>query len=352
MQYLTVTKDDTMVSIGKIVGQQNMDLLLAENSLARNPKIGKMWKDKCDKIVAETPNEVTASRKSALLNNLVDSEEVFEKACLMDEDEWKVFSAIQAFPDAMRVPESIKLPYSTRVIGGTLGDVQAAVIGNVQGVEPVSPVTYKAVMDSLKLTASISPSIFNTVNTSPAFVVEHEAKIETPIPQYAYNLPWGKIMMYSSLLKEGIEFPVYPEGMEITRQANYTSMPDIIYQYEPWVVYESSGPREQSLVFHMHRDLWTGNHLDGNANKLIRFCEANTFPRYSGSSVLAPLVRFYISGSLFIQGVLTTTTVHWDQNSPIGLDNWYLDFTLTLTIQEVSDAPLNIDSVLKKGIIG
>lgn len=351
MQYLLVDKNDTLMSISKITGSQNVDLLLNANGLERTPKVGEAWEERCNQIISQNPNLVTKERKASLLNNLTGSDELFEKACLMDDDEWKLFSSVQAFKDAMRVPETMPLPYSARVIGDTSGEVAGAYIGNMTGyVEPVSHTKYKAVMENLKTSADINPAIFNTVNTEPGVKIDSSSPSQIKTPQYATNLPWGKIQMYSSLLSDIIEFPAYPEQIDTERNATYTSMPDIIYQYEPWVVYQNSGPRTQSLSFHLHRDLWTGNHLDGNANKLIRFCEANTFPRYNGSAVVSPYVRFYIDGSLFISGVLVNTTVNW--TGPLGLDNWYLEFTLSLTIQEVSETALNIDTVSQMGLIG
>lgn len=400
MQYLLITKKDTLSSISKIIGQQNIEVLLAENRLQRTPKIGEAWATKCDEIIENTPNEVTAARKTTLLNSLTGSEEVFEKACLMDEDEWKVFSALQAFTDALRIPESVKLPYSTRVIGDTQSSAGSLIgIGNVSAStsasksaatpiaqqtaaaiksgaipssvsyqtnnksvrssissgtsssEPVSSVTYQAVMKGLKSSPNIDPNILNRVNTSPPVKLDDSSNMPAAkTTQFAFNIPWGKVQIYSSLLKETIDFPAYPEEIQTTRSANYTSMPDIIYQYEPWIIYESSGPREQSLNFHLHRDMWTGNHLDGNANKLVRFCEANTFPDYQGSNVISPYVRFYIDGNLFISGVIVNTTVNW--SGPLGLDNWYLEFNLSLSIREVSEMPLNINSIYKLGIKG
>lgn len=380
MQYLTIKRDDTLQNIAKIVGRLNADLVLSENSLERSPRIGQQYYNRCAEYLATNPEDVTPSRKSALLNNLTDNEEVFEKACLMDEEGWKIFSAFQSFPDAIKIPESIQLPYSTRVIGTNLGDnldntIGSGVTGSSSssgGVpystsDAVSSTAYKKVMDSLKETGTIPPEIFNTVNVSRPISLTSDkngfksgrttfgrasatSRQQARVPQYAYNLPWGKIQLYSSVLDQTIDIPVYPEELDTERQANYTDMPDIIYQYEPWVVYQSSGPREQTVDFHLHRDLWSGNHLDGEANRLIRFCEANTFPRYSGSAVLAPLVRLYISGSTFISGVLTRTRTHW--SGPLGLDNWYLEFTLSLTIREVSDVALNIDSVSNFGLIG
>lgn len=356
MQYLLIDKNETLMSLSKTVGSSNVDSILSENGIKRTPNVGKEWAKKCNDIISTTPNDVSASRKSALLNSLTGSEEVFEKACLMDENEWKVFSAVQSFPDTLRVPESIKLPYSDKVLGD--GDVNQAAVGSgfsrgqqAKSSDPVSPVTYKAVMNGLKESSVIDPSILNAVNTSRPVSISKLSDNETNgTSQYSFNLPWGKIQLYSSLLDEVIDFPAYPEEVTKARQATYTQMPDLIYQYEPWICYQNSGPREQSLTFHMHRDMWSGNHLDGNATRLINFCEANTFPRYSGSTVLPSTVRLYIDGSLFVAGVMTNVSTIW--RGPIGQDNWYLEFELTITIQEVSETALSIDSVRNFGLIG
>ena len=335
MQYLLIDKNESLQSLTKIVGSQNVDSILAANGLTRSPDIGKQWKDKCNSVSSPDLPEVVASRKSALLNNLTGSKDVFEKVCLLDETEWKVFSAQQAFTDGIRIPETIKLPSSSRIIGSD---------------EKVDNATYRAVMNGLKESPYIDPSIFNVVNTEGSMSITSIDAGEMTVTQIPFNLPWGKIQIYSSLLDKVIDIPAYPEEVQTSRQANYGTMPDIIYQYEPWIVYESSGPRIQDISFHLHRDMWSGNHLDGKANELIRFCEANTFPRYSGSSVLAPAVKLYINGSLFISGVMLSATTEW--SGPIGLDGWYLEFTLNLSIQEVAEAALNIDTVSRMPIIG
>jgi len=436
MQYLLIDKSDTLTSISKIVGSQNIDALLAENGLERSPKIGKQWDEKCNALIHSGLPEVTSTRKTALLNSLTGSEDTFEKACLMDEDEWKIFSSLGSFKDALRVPETIVLPNSARVIGdavsntsvigsgvttsgsssgrsasakfggrtdtqssaaatgssagrggsnssgynSSIGRTQSmsavgtgsysgsnnmsSVTGTVSNVSSststqlsVDSTTYRAVMTDLKTTGAINPGIFNTINTSPAVnrgIIDSQlgssGKGSGGVNPIAANLPWGKIQIYSSLLGTVMDIPAYPEELEVGRQANYSTMPDIIYQFEPWIVYQSSGPREQSLTFHLHRDMWSGNHLDGKANELVRFCEANTFPRYSGSAVLAPQIRIYINGALFISGVLTQCRTRW--TGPIGQDGYYLEFELSLTIQEVSEVELNIDTVSKFGLIG
>ena len=360
MQYLTIKKTDTLQTLSKIVGRQNADLVLNENGLVRSPKVGEQYSAKyvnyLHPTTSEPPPDVPYTRKMALLNGLSSNEEVFEKACLMDDEEWKFFSAFQSFKDAIKVPESITRPYSSRVIGSNIGNDIVRIGSNIDSSysEGVNPTIYAKVMQSLSSGKhNIDPTIFSEVSTAgPVSLTSSRGSVrdQTRVPQYSYSLPWGKIQLYSSILNEMMDIPAYPEETETERSASYTAMPDIIYQYEPWIMYQSSGPREQSVEFHLHRDLWSGDHRDGRANELIRFCEANTFPKYTGSAVLAPTVKLYISGKLFISGVLTKTNVSWA--GPLGLDDWYLEFTLRLTIQEVSETALNINTVRKMELIG
>ena len=100
----------------------------------------------------------------------------------------------------------------------------------------------------------------------------------------------------------------------------------------------------------MHRDMWTGDHRDGLANKLVRFCEANCFPNYKGSAVQTPTVTLYINGENLITGVLNSAKVDW--SGPIGLDGFYLELKLILDITEVSKEALNFNTVKAKGLIG
>lgn len=375
MQYLTLEDNTTISSLSRLIGQHNVSSILAENSIPRVPNISEQWKKQCDYIIETDSREITASQKIALLNGLTNSEDLFEKACLMDSNEWKIFATTHAFTDALKVPESLPLPtsdlvsgvakYSTsglniasnnaavisrtdstgRSINSTIGQFQDLATSNLN---PVSSTVYKAVMNSLQTTGEIDYAILNTVNTTFNAITINSSNLNVTSIPTCYSLAWGKIQMYSTVLKELIDFPVYPEQIETTRQANYTSMPDIIYQYEPWITFESSGPREQTLAFHMHRDMWSGDHRDGRANKLIRFCEANTFADYNGSAVITPLVRFYIDGSLFISGVIKHVDVTW--TGPLGLDNWYLEFTLSITIQEISESTLNCKTVYSRQI--
>lgn len=433
MQYLIIKDSDTLSSVSKIVGEQNIDSLLSENGLVRSPSIGKQWREKCQELIESVKDEhgqvipITNQRKATLLNSLTGSEELFEKACLMDENEWNVFSAFQSFIDTLKIPETVTLPFSERVIGDSLNtltylstgsassgassgrstlnkygnkdnissasiqngqlptgsglpgtqyitnglnaskysdtigsysgnNAQASVTGLSNNTRaqstPVVGSMYKSVMTALKSYEDVDlPALLQKINSSPAMGKVHENDSTfNSNTMVSWNLPWGKIQLYSSLLDELVDIPAYPEELDEGRTATYTTMPELIYQYEPWVLFQSSGPREQSLVFHLHRDMWSGDHRDNKAIELIRFCQANTFPRYSGSAVLAPTFKVYIDGKTFISGVLTQTNTHW--KGPMGLDDWYLEFELSLTIQEVSETVLNIDTVRNFGLVG
>lgn len=377
MQYLVLEGNETLTSLSRLFGQSITSDILALNGISRTPNIAKEWEKQCQAILDSDMKEVSPERKMILLNTLTDTDDVFEKACLMDENEWKIFSVTQSFSDALRIPETTAVPYSSKVIGSVptkaistnpstsfntlivtsttsqknkdskITNLSSTAAASVSS-NPVSSNTYRAVVNSLKATGSIDPGIFNGVNSAPASAASGIG-LQATSSEWAYPLPWGKIQMYSTILGELIDFPVYPETVNTNRQASYASMPDIIYQYEPWITFENSGPREQSLSFHMHRDMWTGDHRDGQANKLIRFCEANTFADYNGSAVVTPIVRLYMDGTLFISGVIKNVDVEW--SGPLGIDdNWYLEFTLSLAMQEVSESALNCKSFYTRAL--
>ena len=100
----------------------------------------------------------------------------------------------------------------------------------------------------------------------------------------------------------------------------------------------------------MHRDMWSGDHSDGKANELIRFCEACCYPRFNGAAVNSGTVTLYIKGQPLISGIIEDVTVHWD--GPILQDGWYGHFTLEITITEIASRALNYDVVKSMPLIG
>lgn len=338
MQFLSISANETLLSLSDKVGKQNVPEVLVANQLSRTRNIGEQFVNLCNDIAA-TGKTVTAKEKMASLNTFTSDSDVFEAASLLGESAWKVLNKLGTLPGYLRIPETIDpLPDSADILGGKSS--------------PVPSVIYAKVMTCLKSSDIINSEIFNEYSlTSSVTVARSKAHTSTSLEIFdGFKLPWGKIQLYSSLADEVIDFPVYPEELREGRNATYVTMPDMIYQYEPWQTYQSSGPRTQEYTFKFHRDMWSGNHLDGKANQLIRFCEANCYARYSGSAVYTATVRMYINGVTHIAGVLNSVDVHW--SGPIGRDGWYLECELSLNITEVSDQPLNFDYVRSMGLIG
>ena len=342
MQFLAINNDVTLSQLAARVGSRNVDDVLQTNGVKRTHSIGLAYNDMCSKAIADYQErgvdgsfttEVSYNRKMTILNSLTAEADVFETVSLQDGDSWKVLSSTNTIYGYLRMPPTVELPGSSDILGGT-------------GVA-VTKTIYTKAMAYLSNQQEIDPSIFSEYSSR----YNQSAPGSSSVPAVNwFNIPWGEITLYSSLSGDSIDFPVYPDGWSNNIQANYDTMPDLIYQYEPWQIYKSSGPRSVSYTFKMHRDMWSGDHRDGKCNELIRFCEANCYPRYNGAAVQTSTVTLYIAGQSLITGVLTAVKTSY--SGPIGLDNAPLFVDLTLDITEVSAEALNYDSVRRKGVIG
>lgn len=329
MQFLSISNNMTLEEFSQIVGQENVDSILHLNGLKRTPNVGRAFNSLCNSTINET-DEVPTDRKIALLNGLTDDSDVFETAALTDSNGWKIMSAMNTLKGKLRIPEEIILQDSEQILGNG---------------ESISAKTYNSVRTSLQETGEVDPSIFNSysaIAVGKPVVTSANTTYKADVFQW-FRIPWGEVTLHSSIYDDTIEFPCYPEELSNAVKANYTTMPDLLYQYEPWQLYTSSGPREQTFTFHFHRDMWTGDHTDGKAYELIQACKANCYPDYRGSAVETATVTLYISGNTVISGVMTGVTEDW--KGPIGSDGWWLECTLAITITEVSQYPLNYDSV-------
>lgn len=341
MQYLKVTEvtdsgtgTRTMSELTDRVGAQNVDTVLHVNGLSRSPNIGSSFVQYCDSIIQEQPN-VSWQRKATILNRYSTDSELFELAASLDDDEWKVLDYINTFPGYLRIPDHIQLPPANDIIGGTAPSVPT--------------VTYNRVITQLQTTGYISTEHFNEYSAIRP-VSFSDGNVINSNPFEWFPIPWGEVSLYSSIADDSVDFPVYPEEISDGVKANYTTMPDLLYQYEPWQIYTGSGPRSNTYTFNFHRDMWNGDHRTGGANRLIRFCQANCYPEYNGSAVNTALVTLYIGGESIITGVMTDVSVEW--SGPIGLDNFYLYCKLSLTIVEVSPQALSYSVVMNKPLIG
>lgn len=336
--YITINRSSRLVDIANLVGDRNLDYVLAANDLVRAANIGVQFQKKCQDILSEQQGQtVSWQRKSAILNRMTQDSDVFETAALLNETGWKILSALGTFPNMLLVPESITLPNRVDVLGNGLAVVKTVYDQAISGLE--TPPHY------------IDPSIFNEFSTTRVNNIVDFGMSSTPTnPWQAFNIPWGDITIYSSLSDSSLDIPVYPEEVQDTRKANYTTMPDLLYTYEPWYLYQSSGPRSNQYTFKMHRDMWSGDHSDGKANELIRFCQACCYPKFNGSAVNSGTVTLYVKGETLISGIMEDVSVSWD--GPILQDGWYAHFELQLSITEISNKALNYDVVKAMPLIG
>ena len=340
MQYLTMSKDMTLSKLSSIVGERNVDTVLNANSLERCVNVGKAFSDRNKQIISDYGSAgVDYQTKLNILNQFVGDSDIYEKAALGTEDDWVTLSQFNCFTDALKIPDEVKLPPFEGLLGNS---------------EPVDTTVYDECVDSLlnSIDHVINPSIFTQHEisyTQGSYGITNTGVISEGAWLNDFVFP-KDIFLYSSLTDEELYFPVYPNGFDDSARATYDDMPEMLYQYEPWKVYKSSGPREINFTFEFHRDMWTGDHRDGKANDLIRGCMANCYPDYNGSLVRVSTVSLYLHGSNLITGVMTDCKVHWDK--PIGLDGFYLKCELSFTISEVSPEALNYNVVRNKGLIG
>lgn len=336
MKYVAIYPEDTLETLTQRVGYQNVNQILADNNLTRSPNIGQQWQEQVH--ASYQASDPSYERKLAILNQFAGHSDIYQEAALSDNLQWRVLDNNNAFPNYLYINDEIEdgIPDSYRILGNS---------------EAVSRQIQNTVTEALK-TDSVDPSMFKTnMSLQAPGLAGSGVASGSSNPMDWFNMPDTEVMIYSSLSDSALPIPAYPEELSDERTANYTQMPDLLYQYEPWQMYSSSGPRSNTYTFDLHRDMWTGDHADGKANELIRFCQANCYPRYLGAAVVPSTVTLYISGAAIIHGIMTNVHVDWD--GPFGKqDDYYLHFKLTLSITEVSSDPLNYDAILSKPLVG
>ena len=343
MQFLKIDKDMQLSDLKEIVGEQNLEAVLSINGLSRIPNIGEVFYNMVSEAsthpISDDPDQVSL-RKLTLINGFTTDSDIFEYAAMLSESDWNVLSELGTFPGMLKLPDYVTLPDSTDTLGNGVG---------------VSSETYRKATDSIRRGVAIDTSSFGSYNwVGVGNVLSPKRGGGTPPKSnfHWFKIPFGEVTLYSSLGGESIDFPCYPSDISDGYRANFDTMPDLLYQYEPWQVYKGSGPRSSTISFDIHRDMWSGNHLDGKCADLLRFCEANCYAEYNGAAVNTATVTLYIHGQPFISGIMTDVTPSWDGDSPIGLDGFYLHLKLSITITEVATERLNYSTVRGKGLIG
>ena len=345
MQFLSVTESTKFSDLQSIFGD-SIDQFLHVNDVPRTPNVGASFFQSCRDAIAAA-SDVAYDRRVALLNGFVSDSDLFEKVALMDGDGWKLLDAKNVLPNTMRVPDGVQVADSADVLGNS---------------KPVSKVTYDKAISYLNNKQDVDPGIFDSYNATysnsrtsksadksiPQDLTYRGSPSSEDIFQW-FHIPWGEVTIHFTLDNSDYDFPVYPTELSDGAKASYTQMPELLYQYEPWQLYTSSGPRSLTFNFHFHRDMWTGDHRDGKAYALIQACRAACYPDYKGSSVNTTLATMYISGNSVITGVITDVGVDW--SGPIGIDGWWLECNLSIAITEVSNVPLNYNWVKQQRLL-
>ena len=332
MQFLKFPTNSTLSTISNLVGDRNVEYVLATNGLSRSVRVGNEYTNLCNN--AREGSSVNPQRKITLLNKYTQDSDVFESAALASEDDWKVISGMNTFPGYLSIPDTITLPDSSDVMGNGI---------------PVTNAIYRSTISQIQEQNRVDPAIFNTFSSIKSSKIT-TLEFSNNTQNYWFRIPFGEVTLYSSLSGESIDFPAYPEELSDGTSGNYTTMPDLLYQYEPWQVFTGSGPRSNTYKWMLHRDMWSGDHNDGKANELQRFCKACCYARYDGSTVLSDIVSLYIHGQNLITGIMTSFEVNW--SGPILDDGYYAVMEISIGITEVSKSALNFDSVRSQPLIG
>lgn len=333
--FLKIPENMTLSQLSNRVSHENVGAVLAANGLSWGPNIGTALTNACNAALASATNPVSWEQQYNMLNRLAQDSDSFEYACLMSDSAWQVYASINTFPGMLSIPGSVQISSGSDTLGNGV---------------PVTSVIYNGVMSRLLVEPHhIDISLFNEYSSAGAAQAATYGDPGSEIFN-SFHIPWGEVTLWSSIDGSHVEFPVYPETVDDGVQAEYTTMPDMLYQYEPWYIYKSSGPRSPKYSFHFHRDMWTGDHRDGRANALIRYCQAHCYPDYRGSAVVAPTAALYVAGNKLINGIITAVNVSW--SGPIGLDGWYLECRLEVSFTEIADEPLNYTVMRSKPLIG
>ena len=335
--FLMVSNNMTLKDLASYVGSSAVNSVLNLNGLSRQRNVASQLESKVESIV-QSAIPASWKRKQEILNIFSTDSDVFEYAATQSEDGWKVLDQTMAFADALAIPETVEVVKYDDVLGNGV---------------PVASDVYKKVMNCLEATGKVDSSVFNdfsTIKPSASRAGTYSNKSDVNGIFSSFKIPWGDVTFYSSLSGTSVDIPAYPESVKDPRSASYTTMPDTLYQYEPWYLYSSSGPREVTFEFHLHRQMWTGDERDGLANEMIRFIQASTFAKYQGSAVNSDVCTLYVKGLPYVRGIVTNVEVEW--TGPIGLDGFYLEFNLAVTFVEVSSKALNYDVVKELPLIG
>ena len=129
MQFWSVDETTKLAELSALVGSRNVDQVLHYNEIDRTPNIGKDFIDACNSVIQTSTDTITWQRKQTILSGFASDSDVFEAAALSGESAWKLLSIKNTFPGYIKLPETIKVPDSIRIMGNGMG-VGAATFKN------------------------------------------------------------------------------------------------------------------------------------------------------------------------------------------------------------------------------
>jgi len=285
-----------------------------------------------------TPSEIRNQITNQFINQRINdarraltiaatSTDTFAAAVTLDLQELQILGRENLFPDKVHIPDHS--PLTSGVVGNGTAvpalTLRSALDAVDAGQAPFSSPNFAAMTQSLTVPQIVNGSGDNGGNWHITLAEEVGIAIDRATPAY---------MM----------IPCYPDGgIPDEFNANYEEMPEARHQYEPWQIYKSSGGRTVTAVFKLARVLWSGDYRDGHCENLIRYCQSAAYCNYLGALVDMPLVTLICGEYFKIRGHVHSVGVNW--YGEFGEDLKPLLADLKITIQEVSDTPLNADAI-------
>jgi hypothetical protein len=152
------------------------------------------------------------------------------------------------------------------------------------------------------------------------------------------------------------QLPCYPETVSDTMSSTFNPT-NTLGRSAPVFTFSYSGPRQISLTFRFHRDMFESEEYVTNsepadyedkAENFIHALQAIAVPKYnlSNKAIEPPLVGVRLGSEVFIKGIVSSAvTVNYSK--PILVNEKYAGIEISFTVSEVD--PYDSSSVFKNG---
>lgn len=163
--------------------------------------------------------------------------------------------------------------------------------------------------------------------------------------------------IYLYHLKQFVIIPTFPESINDSMSANFTSTP-MLSRSAPVFSYSNSGPRTLQIDLHLHRDLmYDLNYRKSNLaitldddyiDTLVKNLQAIAVPEYEASSKMVnpPMVAVRFGDDIFCKGVVTGS-IGVSYRLPLLTNNKYAQVDLSFAVSEVD--PFSASTIAQQG---